>query len=285
MTWSPLLADLRTGRPDPGDLIASAHTVWRVIRVEDLDLDDNDTAIWISAGMPAEWTRRPYRVTFEYVAGARPSWAAPGKPVGRSGLDVRGGNLGTWYVYRESGRWPMCSCCGEPMPCRAELRDKAVTAGAAKLEMLSRRGPGDCWHCGEPVTHRHKAVTYPGDNLDLPIGPTVKFHLRKECRPWAERYEERWIAADPRRERILTYPGCGGSLIVHHDGSSECHPRTDKWSRPAAPDCQGHTTHDHTGAAACYVYGPCPRGCLADETHPGITHALRPERRDERTPL
>lgn len=282
MTWRPLLTSLHYGRPDPGDLIAAAHTVWRVLTVEDLELTDDDTAAWISSGMPTLWTRRPYRVTFEYVGGVRPSWAIPDRPVGRSGFDVRGG--GTWRRYNSNTRWPMCSCCGEPMPCRAEVQDQAVTAAVGKIEELSTRQPGDCWHCGTPITKRHLAVTYDGDNLDLPIGPTVRYHLRNACRHAAEAYELRWIAADPRRERILTYPRCAGTLIVHQDGSTNCRSGTPPWGAESERDCRGYTTHDHNSRTACYIGGYCNRACTSNG-HPGATPAPRPARRDERTLL
>jgi hypothetical protein len=190
----------------------------------------------------------------------------------------------------------MCSCCGEPMPCRAELEDREVTASLKQVEKWAGRLPGCCWGCGEPINRRHKSVAYPGDNLDLPGGPTVVFHTRASCRGWAQAYELRWIAVDPRRERVLTWPKCGGILVVHGDGSSECSSGTGPLGHEhrGEHDCRGHLTHDHGSHAACYVgdrwlareseMPGCPRGCDR-RTHRGTWTTPRPERRPHQPEL
>ncbi|WP_147457223.1 hypothetical protein [Micromonospora pisi] len=175
------------------------------------------------------------------------------------------------------------------MPCRAELEDREVTARLAEVEVFATRLPGCCWSCGEPISSRQRAVDYPGDNLDLPGGPEARFHTRETCSGDAKRYELRWIAVDPRRERILTYPKCGGILVVHGDGSSECRSGPGlAGDHESEPDCRGHLTHDHGAHAACYVGDAylarpedmpgCPRGC-SRQGHPGATGYRRPERR------
>ncbi len=290
-TWMPLNAHRKT-RPAPGDLIAHLHAVWRVTAVADLAWSAEDREMWMDIGAPDadKWRGRPYRIHTEHVAGARPDWASAEGPVQSSRLDVPGSRYGEhdWWVYPASGRWPMCSGCHEPMPCRADLEDREVTKTMNKVAEHMRKTPGNCWACDEPITKRQKFVLYVGDNLDLPGAAAPRFHTRSACRGWAERYELRWIAEDPRRERILTYPKCGGILVVHGDGSSECK------SGPMVagvhegePGCRGHLTHDHSAHQACYVGSSylapladmpgCPRGCRR-ETHPGTRTTPRPAR-------
>jgi hypothetical protein len=292
--WHPFETTSRYQPPTAGDLIAREHAVWRVTKVADLPLSDNDRELWLEAGMPdpATWRDRPYRVHVEWVAGARPSWAPTDGPVQSASVSVPATRYSghSWNIYPASGRWPCCSCCGEPMPCRTELQDQEVARGLADVEKMATRLPGCCWACGEPITSRQKAVTYPGDNLDLPGGIEVRFHTRSACRYSAKKYELRWISVDPRRERILTWPKCGGNLIVHADGSSECQSGPGPFGdeRQGEHDCQGHLTHDHSAHAACYVGDAwfahpsqmpgCPRGCKP-EGHPGARTTPRPERR------
>jgi hypothetical protein len=292
-TWNPLQTDRRR-RPETGNLIALDHAVWRIAAVTDLPFSDTDRETWMDVGMPdpATWHGRPYRADVDWVAGVRPDWALTG-PVDTASVDIAANNSWSgaqWDVYPPSGRWPQCSCCGEPMPCRAEMEDREVTAGLNLVEKFAKRLPGCCWGCEEPITRRQKSVTYAGDNLDLPGGPEARFHTRADCHYYACRYELRWIAVDPRRERVLTYPKCAGILVVHGDGSSECRSGTSALGgvRESERECRGHLTHDHAAHQACYVGDSyfvqladmpgCPRGCPRDETHPGTRTTPRPPR-------
>lgn len=292
--WLPRMARTAYDVPAPGSLIAREHGVWKISDVIDLPLSDADRDVWLEAGMPdlATWRGRPQRIVVEWQAGARPKWAPPEGPVQRAHVDLPAERFRSedWHVYPPPGRWPMCSCCGEPMPCRAELQDREVEAGLNDVEKFASRVPGSCWACGEPITGRQKSVHYSGENLDLPGGPALRFHTRASCFGAAKNYELRWIAEDPRRERILTYPKCAGMLIVHADGSSECQSgRTAVGTEAVSdPECRGHLTHDHGAHAACYVGGEwfahpsrmpgCPRGC-SQAGHPGTRTTSRPERR------
>lgn len=270
MDWYPLNTRTRP-RPNPGQLIAHQHAVWEVKAVDDLpifvgDLEGDARDLWLAAGAPdlTTWPLRPYRVHLRWVGGAGSTqlqW-----------IDVPAGTHKTWHVY-PTHRWPRCSCCGEPTPCRAELEDRQISAALNRIARLEAIPVGACWACAKPITPRQKWVTYPGGNLDLPGGQQPRFHLRSDCRWQAKRYEERWLAEDPRRERILTYPRCDGILLVHSDGSSECvsghTPLGNYVTR--APDCRGHDTHDHGTVAACYApengyfakewTARCSRGC------------------------
>lgn len=280
--WYPLHTRRCYTRPDEGQLIARQHAVWKVVKVEDIELTDGDRDVWLNAGMPdlADWRERPYRITVEWVGGVKPDWAERQDGSRRhGGIDIRARSWKTWLVYPD-GRWPRCSCCGEPMPCRAELEDEQVSAGLNRIAKLEAIPPGACWACSEPVSTRQKSVSYPGENIDLPGGQTPQFHLRGKCRPSAHMYEERWVAADPRRERILTWPRCDGALIVHADGSSECVAGRNPLGEDHTPqpDCRGHLTHDHGYHRACYVDFECTRGCRLEDHH-GTATTPRSERR------
>ena len=296
--WYPTGTRRTYGTPNVGDLIALRHGVWRVTEARDLDLDDRDRQAWIEARMPdlAAWRDRPYGLDLKHVGGATPpDWGDSNGVTGAS-VEVHTWNT-TWDLWDTypSGRWPMCSCCGEPMPCRAELEDRQISYSLAVVADRESVLPGCCWACKEPVTHRQDSVTYPGDNLDLPGAPAPVFHTRAACWGSASRYELRWLAADPRRERILTYPKCGGILVVHADGSTECTPGTSPTGAQVEtqPDCRGHLTHDHGTMTACYVGGNwyareggfpgCPRGCKQDG-HPGTRTGRRPKRRTPNQP-
>lgn len=258
-------------RPVVGDLLGMQHAVWRVTGVDDEPLlEDDDRQVWLDHGMPdlATWNRRPYRVRAVHVGGVIPGWVND-RPDREGVIRVRARHRVSWQVYK-SGRWPQCSCCGEPMPCRAELEDRAVDAAEKRMTVMERRMPGCCWACDEPITNRQRAVTYLGTNLDLPTAPPPRFHRRRKCQHAAEAYEERWLAADPARGRILTWPLCPGTLVVHHDGDSECHGGLDT--------CHGHETHNHRHRTSCYALSHgCGRECPT-EGHPGCRPRARADR-------
>lgn len=288
--WYPLRTSSQH-RPEQGQLIAHEHAVWRVNDIADIPLSETDRELWLKRGMPdlATWGERPYKLAVEWVGGAAPPWAKDGDQRKLGEIEVPAGAFTDWHVYR-GDRWPQCSCCGEPMPCRAELEDAEVNRSLERLARLEAIPVGACWDCVEPITRRQKWVTYPGENLDLPGGQQPYFHTRGKCRPTAERYEKKWISADPRRERILTWPHCGGMLIVHADGSSECVAGRDLIGQDHEPQpgCGGHLTHDHGVHKACFVKDftsnprvhqvACPRGC-DPKNHRGTWTTPRPERR------
>ena len=286
MRWYPLRTSNKP-HPKPGQLIAHKHAVWRVDKVQDAPLSDADRDKWLEAGMPdlSTWAGRPYRVDVDWVAGAKPDWLTPTETGGK--MNIPAGTYMDWQVY-EGNRWPQCSCCGEPMPCRAELEDHQVITSLDRVAKMEAIPPGACWACAGPITTRQKSVTYPGDNIDLPGGQQPRFHTRASCRSTAERYEERWLAVDPRRERLLTWPSCPGLLLVHAYGDSECVADRDPLGRDCEPvrDCRGHDTHNHRMLAACYTRdnyfgrpeaGCCPRGC-DPRNHVGAAPRPRPGR-------
>lgn len=159
------------------------------------------------------------------------------------------------------------------MPCQAALQDTEIDDSMRALEVWTSRMPGCCWGCGEPITSRHKKIEYPGDNVDFPGGMPPVFHLRRRaCFATARTYEERWLDDGTGRQRMLTWPLCPGTLLVHGDGSSQCAPER------GLAGCIGHLTHDHEMVSACFAsLHRCPRGCRADK-HPGTRHTPRPPR-------
>lgn len=284
--WRPLGTRETRDRPRPGALIAHEHAVWRVLGVHDVEFDDDDRRRWTQAGLPdpATWCRRPYQLSAEHVGGA-----VPAKPTTTYGMVIRAevAHLVQWNVYRSDRRWPQCSVCGEPVPCREELEEAEIGAVLDTVAQLMAKAPGNCWSCDRRIGGA-AFVEYVGDNLELPGGHPPRFHRRRgDCVYQAEVYERKWLAVDPRRERILTWPECDGLLVVHADGTSECHGSDDGESdQVAAPDCQGHLTHDHGPRTTCTAFGrpgsatgtdSCPRGC-SSHGHPGTATPPRPPR-------
>lgn len=275
--WFPECAHRSSAfRPEAGWVVALGHSVWEITAVEDIRLnaaDRDDLTEWEKWRPGVEWKRRPFKATLKWLGGVRPDWLKDGEDEGTITAHSDSKSI-TWNVY-DNGRWPQCSCCGEPMPCRAAITDAQVQHGMDKLAHLEAKMPGACWACGEPITTRQKAVTYAGENLDLPGGPTVKFHTRQKCWFSAEAYEERWLAANPGQPRIITYPYCRGTLITHNDGTGECH--------DGHPDCQGHLTHTHGNLSSCrFMDGGCPKGC--DPVDAYIRYPKRPPIRPPHLP-
>jgi hypothetical protein len=240
-------------RPEVGWLVAAGHAVWEITAVIDIELNTTDRANrehWQTHRPTEEWRNRPFKATLLWQDGVRPGWLGDDNT---ATVTARSDQSVPWNVY-EGGRWPQCSCCGEPMPCRAAITDARVEHEMAVLSHLETKVPGACWACNQPITTRQRSVTYGGENLDLPGGQPVRFHLRLQCRHVAKQYEERWLAKNPGQVRMLTYPYCRGRLVCHGDGTTECF--------GGHPDCEGHATHDHgMESGCCYVGAGCSRGC------------------------
>lgn len=258
--WNPTKARSHYRRPEVGMVVGKKHAVWRVAEVSDPGpKSDGSTA---------------YMVALEFLGGVLPD----GFGDKRTGyVSVPAGALHPWYVYPD-GRWPMCSCCGEPMPCRAAIQDDQIGAALDKVEVLESRMPGCCWGCGDPIGSRQHSIRYAGENLDLPGGIPVEFHLRAGCTGIARSYEARWLAADSERRRILTYPKCGGTLVSHADGTHEC------LGERRDPECMGRLSHDHGHEAGCRWVSDdvCPRGCPPENSY--IRNPKRPKLRDPELP-
>ena len=272
--WQPLGTRSVYG-PPPIGLIAHRHGVWQVLSVVALERalwNESDEQCWLDLGMPdpwslGQWTSAPYRVEVRYVGGVNPHQIDAGAmTVHSTGHKAGGGTMlfivprDPWHAYPGT-RWPACSCCGQPVPCTAELLDRQVDAGLTQMERHAAKLPGCCWSCGEPISSRQASVVYAGTNLDSPAGPEVRFHTRRTCAHSAERYETRWRTEDPTRPRYLTWPHCPGTLLTHQDRTQEC-------VGGGLDTCLGHT-HTHAVMSSCTAQSHgCGRGC-GSYGHPG----------------
>lgn len=164
------------------------------------------------------------------------------------------------YAYwREIGEhYSVCNCCNELPPCSGVRAERAVQESVEAMKVPD----GYCPSCKEPITRRQKKYVFLGPNLLNPFGDDgVQFHQRLQCRSSAAEYEEKWVNADPTRERSLLTLRCPGHVIVHHDGTGECH-RSDGANCP-------HIHARHQSYSACYTES---RGCeeeCARAGHPG----------------
>lgn len=235
--WLPLGTHSEYDCPEPGAVVALDHQVWQVIEVTDLD--------------PAQWTDRERSYAQAYGGRRRPravrlrpiGLVAHPDPVKAAAQDRHVGSVrgGTWNVYPDPTHYPICASCGEPMPCRERVG--ARMAADAVTRMGRYETAGVCPACSEPVTARQKTITF-SENLEIPGGPPVTFHLRGRCWGNAADYEKRWVAADPNRRR--TALSCAGHLTNHNDGTYDCTQLADcpgpevphpAYTRCSCPDC------------------------------------------------
>ena len=259
--WRPALTERVTyaHTPPVGELIGADHRIWRVLSVERTNpgnWTDHDTEEWERTGRPdpETWARAPMRVT------AIPAGNNDDDKDRRYGMTIGARyRITPWYVVPE--HYAVCAECGEPSPCRDyedALTARAEIARAAEALALP---DGFCPACREPITSRQNAHRFPGGNLLNPFGsPVVRFHARRKCARAAAEYEEQWVAADPTRPRSLLTLRCAGSLIVHADGTAECH---------GADNCPTVYAR-HSRTTACYLQSHgCGRQCPR-EGHPGV---------------
>lgn len=228
-------------RPNPGDLVAVNHEVWRVIEVNDRpEVDWSGTELARIARLKPE-IREKYR---PFVMVIRPVKITGDDP--RAGdhdrhLSYRGrDHYFQFDVYRDE-HYPVCNVCGEPTPCRERI---ATRVGEQAMKRMARyESPDHCPTCEGVITSRQRSITFP-DNLVSPLGPPVTFHRRGSCRRDAAEYEKKWVAADPESRRLTL--SCPGRVTSHGDSSYDC---------TEALTCPGPTAF-HSVYAMC---GCCPR--------------------------
>jgi hypothetical protein len=240
--WEPSDARPQHTTPTPGQLVGWDHAVWRVIKVKPYPQD--------------RWTdeHREYVVRFGESYAPVHVWLRPAQHDSADPVEARRydrsvsavGGRTTWYVYRTE-HYPVCVRCQEPLPCR-EMWSEAV-ARHAIAELRDFEVAGVCPACSEPVSARQRSITF-SDNLMIPGGPPVTFHVRSRCRWQAMRYEDRWVAADPERRR--TTLSCPGFYTAHNDGTYDC---------SEFGECRG-TQAEHRGGSGvcrcpdCHARGP-----------------------------
>jgi hypothetical protein len=251
--WEPQGGEHRQWRDlKPGDLVANGRKVWvvreaRLVRV--IDWDEADRGRYEAErdrAARAARAGRPFPPDGRLNPGSEEEW--DGRPLYLIVVPASGGKRRHVKVRPYAGRrvfvlhphYPVCRECGEPWPCPELDIKRELDKGAAEMARLEGIMPGCCWACGEPVTSRHKSVSFGGENLLLPGAPPPAFHLRRRskggrsCPSAAMAYEERWVpAAEGRRWRL----SCPGHVVRHVDGT-ECQ---------AEPECPGPGAYHRNG--------------------------------------
>ncbi len=230
-------------RPDPGVLVAFDHAVWRVVETRDLPLE--------------KWTEEDHQQagrSTPYIAVLRPASVSSDDLKARDhDKHFRCSARMVWNVYPDE-HYPVCNACHEPVPCREKVGAKIAEQAVKHMDRYSLEGV--CPSCEEPVTSRQKTLTF-SENLELPGGPPVTFHLRGTCRWAAREYEVRWVAADPNRRR--TTLSCTGRVINHNDGTYEC----SEFGGCAGPTAQ-HPSYTTCACPDCHARGDFGCGPAAD---------------------
>lgn len=171
--WRPPLESTQPVRVlEVGMVIAYEWAAWEVTHVSPMAEPKDDG--------------RDMRVTFHRLYGPKHEHE---NQFGDMAVAYSSRRLYGVHVYRDGRVW-LCSCCGDPAPCRMQVAEESARHSAAEFERrLNRMGPGICYGCGEVITARQERVTFPGEHADFPGrgGPT--FHTRRKCA------EERWAYA------------------------------------------------------------------------------------------
>lgn len=207
--------------PHVGELICCPdRKAYRVVAIEEREQanwHEQTLAAWEKAGKPDPYMWEDRERAMRLIPVDDPTAKAYGY-----GLYPWASN-DRWWPLRE--QYPVCCDCGLIWPCKCDERTDEARAAMKELDRLDRIMPGCCWACNEPVTSRHHSIEFDGDNLLMPGAGSVVFHTshsRKAhtgtCRSQAEAYEQKWVAADPRRTVRLR---CAG-LLYRHLSTSEC---------------------------------------------------------------
>lgn len=232
--WFPLGARTVYRAPAPGDVIAYDHQAWRVVEVRERPAEDG-IARTAARVRPVALVDHP-----DPVKAARKDRHLAGW---------------SWSVYPDPEHYPVCACCGEPCPCRIEVGRQVAEREIRQMGLYD--APGVCPACKNPVTDRQRSIGFT-ENLVMPGGPPVVFHLRKQCRDAAMTYEQRWAAQDPDTRRCTL--SCTGTVTNHNDGTYDC---------TASIECPGPAAY-HT------TYQPC--SCVDCHSQPGTRGAgARPD--------
>lgn len=231
--------------PRVGDLLAWRHEVWRVRE--------------ITLVPEVDWSERDRTYMDRIKPEVRDQYAPKHvviRPVRIGGSDVRDrdhdvhlraqvGTFRAWDVYPNE-HYPVCVACHEPMPCREEMARREGESAMRKMNRYTT--PGVCPACNEPITSRQRSLITFDENVKVPGGPPVTFHLRGGCRGGAIDYEKKWVAADPENRR--TTLSCPGHVQRHTDGI-EC---------SEGPLCPGEKLpHRSVGVCDIAYGGRCQR--------------------------
>ncbi|MCM3884147.1 hypothetical protein [Frankia sp. R82] len=231
--WRPagagFTSPLAHNPPDARALITSNRKIWFVLEVRDRDLIDWDEydrlRLTHAQAIRDQRIDRRRRLAENSATLSLPSGTRFQGPTTPNVYDLWDGTAGTWWNRprvvmvrphlggkRLHWRWPhdfwaqcwalpehhaICGSCGEIYPCTEVEAAKQASREMVNVEKLMSIPPGACWHCQQPISQRQQSVTFPGDNLLLPGGPPVAFHLRRSggCGDAAAGYETRWREA------------------------------------------------------------------------------------------
>jgi hypothetical protein len=97
-----------------------------------------------------------------------------------------------FYVLPE--HYSVCRLCDEIPPCTHATTEAAIDHAMKNTERLMAIQPGCCLGCGDPITHRMKAVRFPGPNLWRPDfgDDSAVFHARRDCEDSVSSYRRQW---------------------------------------------------------------------------------------------
>lgn len=246
--WRPL-GTKDAQLPRVGDLIAWRHEVWRVLEITlaaEVDWSD-DERMFMSRITPE--VRDQYAPKHVIVRPARITGTDVRDRDWDVSLRARPGTFRAWRVYPDE-HYPVCAQCHEPMPCREEMGRREGEKAMRQVNRYST--PGVCPACNEPITSRQRLLMSFEDNIEVPGGAPVTFHLRAECRGGAIRYEQRWAAADPgNRHTTLSCPG----HLQRHSYGTEC---------SEGPYCPGEKVGHRQVSSCDPAYGGRCERCADD---------------------
>ena len=203
------------GRPAEGEVVAYKWAAWEVTHVADaMPTAEEDEKL--RAYKPEfRAGHGPYRLTLRRRHGPKHPQE---NDRGEVALRVPAGSLYRWDKYR-SGRVPLCSCCGDPWPCRANLAEQTAAASARQTDELGRRAEvGACFGCGEPITTRQRVIRYPdAENVRVLLAAAPVFHERKSCRQFVVEYERERARRLPDAAPVVDVRS--GALLRWNDGT------------------------------------------------------------------
>jgi len=205
--WKPPPEQLRL---EVGDVVGLWYAAWRVIEVrivEDVDLLDEDRKNMRLYKPEYRERQRPYHVLLEHERGPLLVQAQRiHDGTRRVSITITDGLL----LNRLPERYQVCSCHGDPWPCRDQIRDWEAEAAAASLDrLMAQATPGVCAACLEPITSRQASLQFPEEHALIPGAPGPAYHAgRGGCWYAASQYEEKHrLPAHPGAARLASCPG------------------------------------------------------------------------------
>lgn len=172
--WRPDHTDIKhTTDLIPGNLVAFGHRAWRVLAINP---------------SPPELVKDDGKDWHVIVRNANDPDTATAKTGDRSySVHAR-----TWWNVYPDEHYPVCRTCQEPTPCRHLVAEKTFEVDVQRTRRYEMADV--CPACQEVVTRRQLAQTWP-ENLYVPLGPPVRFHLRGRCIREAQAYDAAWRAS------------------------------------------------------------------------------------------